>query len=334
MRIVRYHTGMREEWNRLVDESKNGTFLWNRNFMEYHAHRFADCSLMAYAENGALLAALPAHLDGDIVCSHGGLSYGGLILSRGITMRQTMDAWCGMMGRYAAELHPARMICKPIPYIYSTYPAEEMLYALFRSGAVLKARALSSALPLDAPLPLRTLRRRGMKKAVRDGWHVVENHTEDSQRLQRFWQILDTVLAGRHATHPVHSPQELQLLRSRFPGQISLFTVERDNAMAGGCVVFITPAVVHIQYIAASEEGRACGALDLLFAHLIGERFGGRRAFLDFGISTEQGGHLLNEGLTFQKEGFGGRAVCYDTYEIDFTNPHLASLLNEYDRRD
>ena len=31
--------------------------------------------------------------------------------------------------------------------------------------------------------------------------------------------------------------------------------------------------------------------------------------------STEQMGHLLNVSLIFQKEGFGGRGMCYDIYE-------------------
>ena len=37
-------------------------------------------------------------------------------------------------------------------------------------------------------------------------------------------------------------------------------------------------------------------------------------AYFDFGKSTERHGEYLNEQLIFQKEGFGGRAVCYDTY--------------------
>ena len=37
--------------------------------------------------------------------------------------------------------------------------------------------------------------------------------------------------------------------------------------------------------------------------------------YFDFGISTEHNGRLLNEGLIYQKEGFGGRGICYDTYE-------------------
>ena len=70
-----------------------------------------------------------------------------------------------------------------------------------------------------------------------------------------------------------------------------------------------------MQYIASGEEGRTYGALDLLFRHLVSERYK-QFEYVDFGTSNEDGGRYLNEGLIFQKEGFGGRAVCYDTYEI------------------
>ena len=42
------------------------------------------------------------------------------------------------------------------------------------------------------------------------------------------------------------------------------------------------------------------------------------RTYFDFGVSTENGGGYLNEGLIFQKEGFGARSVVYDTYEMLF----------------
>ena len=56
------------------------------------------------------------------------------------------------------------------------------------------------------------------------------------------------------------------------------------------------------------------GALDLLFDTLI-DSCSGSFKYFDFGRSTEHGGRYLNESLIFQKEGFGGRGVCYDTYE-------------------
>ena len=82
-----------------------------------------------------------------------------------------------------------------------------------------------------------------------------------------------------------------------------------------------TETVAHAQYIASSKEGTEVGALDGLFDYLINERYSDKKWF-DFGISTEQGGTYLNEGLVFQKEGFGARAVVYDQYVINLTESY------------
>ena len=74
--------------------------------------------------------------------------------------------------------------------------------------------------------------------------------------------------------------------------------------------------MAHVQYIASTDEGKELGAVDLLFLYLINNKFKNIRYF-DLGTSVEQGGKYLNEGLLFQKEGFGGRAVVYDTYEME-----------------
>jgi hypothetical protein len=84
--------------------------------------------------------------------------------------------------------------------------------------------------------------------------------------------------------------------------------------MLGGVVFYVTRHVVHSQYIAASPEGKKLHVLDLLFQKAI-EKSLRNHEFFDFGISTVEHGTELNESLIYQKEGFGGRAVCYDIYE-------------------
>ena len=103
-------------------------------------------------------------------------------------------------------------------------------------------------------------------------------------------------------------------MASHFPSNIRLYAAYLDNEMVAGTVLYIMSRVVHVQYISASAKGKAVGALDLLFHHLINEAFPDKPYF-DFGKSTEDHGRLLNKSLIFQKEGFGGRGVCYDTYE-------------------
>jgi hypothetical protein len=83
--------------------------------------------------------------------------------------------------------------------------------------------------------------------------------------------------------------------------------------MVGGIVVYVTPRVVHAQYISATPEGKRMGAIDAVVEMLL-RSFPAQR-YLDFGKSTEAHSEMLNADLLFQKEGFGARALCYDTYE-------------------
>lgn len=318
MQTVRYTPDSKALWDATVDASRNGTFLFRRDYMDYHKDRFADCSLLFLTDRGKCVACLPANFKAAErrVETHGGLTYGGLVCTSEVTTAMALDMLAAARETYR-RMGAATFIYKPVPHIYHTYPCEEELYALFRAGAVLSARAVSTAVDLTCARPLSTLRKRKAAKARRAGLIVDDCRTGDAEAaLADFWVILTDVLATRHHTRPVHTLGEASLLRSRFEEEMRLFVVRSpQGAVLAGCLAYVTPAVAHIQYIAAGSEGRACGALDLLFATLIDGRFAGRR-YLDFGISTEQGGTLLNEGLIFQKEGFGGRAVCYDTYTI------------------
>jgi putative uncharacterized protein (fragment) len=137
----------------------------------------------------------------------------------------------------------------------------------------------------------------------------------ESQDLATFWDILDKNLTNKYATHPVHSLEELTLLHSRFPNSIRLFMAFNDKGIAiGGTIIYEMPQVVHTQYISASPEGKRLGAIDLLFDYILNDVYANRKGFFDFGKSTEEEGKILNTTLIFQKEGFGGRGVCYDCY--------------------
>ena len=48
--IEHYTTGHKAEWDDFVARSRNGTFLLQRGYMDYHSDRFRDCSWMALSE--------------------------------------------------------------------------------------------------------------------------------------------------------------------------------------------------------------------------------------------------------------------------------------------
>lgn len=314
MQIVRYDDKYKQEWNELVLSSRNGTFLLLRDYMDYHRSRLSDCSLL-FLEKGKFQGCLPANLIDDTVYSHGGLTYGGLITRPEVNYIQVEEMLDAALTYYKDAFLITKFIYKPIPFIYHTYPAQEDLYWLFRKNARMMARAVSSTIDLQKPLDLSTLRKRHAARAQNRGVTICES--KDAKDWNAFWMILSTVLLKYHHCKPVHSLDEIKLLESYFPDNIKLITALYDGKIIAGCVTYLTKEVIHVQYIASSDVGRDLGALDLLFQTMIKAKECQSYHYLDFGISTENGGTYLNNGLLFQKEGFGGRAICYDQYEID-----------------
>ena len=92
MELIPYNSSLKEEWNSTVEMSKNGTFLFNRSFMEYHSDRFEDCSLMFF-DKKRCIACLPANIDraGQTVYSHQGLTYGGFVMLPRVTGGQLLE---------------------------------------------------------------------------------------------------------------------------------------------------------------------------------------------------------------------------------------------------
>ena len=311
----------RKAWDKFVSASRNGTFLFRRDFMEYHSDRFEDASLLI-CDNNKPLGLLPANRsrrDAATVESHGGLTYGGLLLGDKATAMLT-----GKMLHVAAEYYLAQgykqLVYKPTPYIYHRQPTEEPLYWLYRAGATLETRNVSTAVSLRNPLPLSELRGRKCRQAQNADLRIrgEKSGAAADEDYPAYWDLLTETLEQRHGVRPVHSLEEIKQLKSLFPNEIKLYTAERDGALLAGVLCFDCGNVVHAQYIAAGAEARTCGALDLLFATLL--EIYSDRAYFDFGISNEPETGRINEGLIFQKEGFGGRAVCYDRYLVSLNS--------------
>lgn len=301
---------MADEWNLFVAASKNGTFLFDRHFMDYHSDRFCDHSLLVYRDQ-RLYALLPANQKDDTLVSHGGLTYGGLVTDSRCSAKGVLDAFTAI-NEYLRQQGFRHVVYKAVPWIYHQLPAEEDLYALTSvCHARLTIRDISSAIIGDRKIRFSESRKSGIRKAHRQGLTIAE-----STDFATFWQILNENLTGKYGVRPVHSVAELELLHSRFPEKIRLYMVFDGETPVGGTLLFLTPQVLHTQYISANAFGKQHGAIDLLFDHLINNTYKDY-PYIDFGKSTVSDSADLNEQLIFQKEGFGARAVCYDTYEYD-----------------
>ena len=308
--IIRYDATMAAQWNELARQCRNSTFQHQRGYMDYHSDRFTDCSLIAL-HNGKPRALLPANVDGDTLWSHRGLTFGSWLVPPKhfdvTVMIEVMDATVAWMKDNGLK----RLVYKAVPHIYHRYPCEEDLYALFRHHASLIETNISTTIDLSCPLPLDRGNKSGANAARKAG--ITVGPSED---WQQYWHLLSSLLDERYDTRPVHTLDEILLLQSRFPDDIRLYTATLDGELLAGVVMYLSAPVAHCQYIGASPRGKESKALTLLFDYLIQEstRLGYR--YFDFGISNEDHGRYLNEGLVQQKSRLGGRGIVYNTFEI------------------
>lgn len=307
LEIVRYTPDQKQAWNDFVSRSKNGTFLLDRDYMDYHADRFTDHSLMVYRRD-KLYALLPGNIAGDTFYSHQGLTYGGFIMSDKTVAADVVQLFRLLNDQFRRE-GIRKVIYKPTPWIYHRQPSEEDLYAVVEVCGATVSRGLSSTISREHQNKWYRIRECGARHAKQLGLTVEE--TED---YKPFWQVLSNNLRERYGLNPVHTVEEIEMLHRRMPDHIRLMVVKEGDETIGGTVLYVSDRVVHSQYIAASPKGKQVHALDLLFDVVIRKALASHPYF-DFGISTEKRGTYLNEHLIYQKEGFGGRGVCYDWYE-------------------
>lgn len=311
MQVTKYEGNRKLEWDNFLKSSKNGHFFFYRDYMEYHSDRFKDFSLIIYNDKGNIMALLPASIDGDTVISHGGLTFGGFVSDSKMTVAKMLDVFANVK-QFLKNAGVRMFIYKCMPAIYNKYPSDEDLYALFRNNAKLYRRDVSFSIYLLDRLPYRYTRKSEIKKGYKHKYSL----QQESSKYEEYIALLDKILMKYHGTHPVHNVNELRLLAEKFPYNIKLYTAEKKGRIEAGTVLFLQSGVVHTQYLANSDEGKKTGALDCLLDWLITDVYKDKTWF-DFGISCEQEGRYLNEGLAAQKEGFGARAVVHDFYRIE-----------------
>lgn len=309
VKIQTYTQNQKDIWDAFVKNAKNGIFMFERGFMDYHSDRFKDNSLMFYDED-KLMAVLPASLHEKELRSHGGLTYGGFITSDKMKQHHMNDCFDALKN-YMQQNNISKLIYKVIPHIYHKQPAEEDLYSLYLNEARLLKIEPSTTVLLKDTFKMPKGRKAQVARAKREGVIIKQSTDFDT-----FIDMENLVLAERHNTKAVHTADELHLLASRFSDKIQLWAAEYQGKMVAGTLLFVYDNVVHTQYLAADDTAREIGALDLLIKTLMNQ-FSATKTYFDFGISSEDGGHYLNKGLIAQKEGFGGRTTIYQTWEIN-----------------
>lgn len=314
-KVIKYTHDFYNEWNDFIKNSKNGTFLFYRDFMDYHKDRFEDFSLLVFKKE-KLVAVLPANKVGQKIYSHQGLTYGGLILPNSISFKNALEIIYNIL-KFLCDNNINTFIFKQLPKIYNKKHSDEMDYFLFMLNAKVFRKDVSMVVQLSNKLEYSSLRKRKLKLATKIGLKfLIETD------MASFWnEILIPNLHKTYKVKPVHSLSEINKLRDQFPNNIKQYNVYFENELVAGCTIFETEKVAHIQYVSTKKE-KNIGALDFLIDQLLTKVYNNKTCF-DFGISNENEGRNINLGLLNWKQSFGASPLVHDFYEVETKNHQL-----------
>ena len=309
--IKKYDQNDSAIWNDFIAKAKNATFLFHRDFMEYHKDRFEDFSLLVYKDE-KVVAVLPANKNENAVHSHQGLTYGGLVFLSKLKA-ENIELILDQILFFLKENGIRNFYYKPIPNFYFPEGNNEIDFFLFKKGAFLDRKEMNLAINLSLPLKISKSKLKHFRRIESLDLYVVEE-----QNFQPFWEeVLEPRLLEKFEAKPVHSKEEITLLKQKFPESIKQFSVYQKDEIIAGVTIFETENIVKSQYGATSKKGEEVRALDFLFINLIEKYKREGKLFFDMGIVNEENEKRYNPGLLMQKEELGCTVYNQDFYIIN-----------------
>ena len=313
LKIRLYDPTLKPVWDNFLENCKNATFLFKRDFMDYHKNRFEDFSIMIYNGN-KLIALVPGNIDLNNVYSHQGLTYGGILIQSDSKFTEYLEIFSEVL-RFLKKKSINSLCVKQIPTIYNFNFNDELDYLSFVTDSKNYRKDIISVINLQSDFKIAKDRINGYKRGLKNLLEFREAYDFDD-----FWnELLIPNLAKKYSVNPVHSLDEIGLLKSRFKSNIRQFNVYKENKIVAGTTVFQTKNVVHVQYTASNSKKNILGSLDFLFYKLITDVYS-KHKYFDFGTSNERDGKKINQGLMYWKEGFGARSLTQNFYKFDITS--------------
>lgn len=296
-------------WNDFISQATNATFLFDRNFMEYHADRFQDFSLLVFEED-ILQAVVPANCKDNQIFSHQGLTYGGFVFRNEFPIGQIEKVLSEMFSFLQSQGFVKCEIKAMLPFYAPDFHAE-IQQVLSDKQAKITAQKMNLAIDFRTEYSISKSKLKHYRRLQSEGL-VVKKEAD----CTIFWQeVLEPLLLEKYQTKPLHSLAEINSLQSKFPNHIEQYNLYRDGKILAGITLFKTATVIKSQYGATTENGKKFRALDYLFLYLI-DSFKADYDYFDMGTVDDNSELGYNEGLLNQKKELGCSVYSQNIFQI------------------
>ena len=317
--LIKYEARYQSIWDDFIPRTANGTFMHKRAYMDYHADRFEDFSWMIF-EGEKLKAVLPAHRTGKDLYAHNGLTYSDFLFHYKLKLEhKVLILEAALPYLHKAEIEHIHL--KSIPWVFQSLIDDSNTYLYHQLQAEMKQVKPFFVRINGNEIPVNRNRKKNLKKMSGRGYHL----TEGVELLPEFWQVVEQNLKERYASRPVHSLEEIQLLMSRFPNEIKLFSLKVNDKLLAGALVYYINRAIHFQYIHAVSGEQEREAVEWLVYHLVQAH--ADKEFISFGTSGVEGNNL-HKGLVYWKQSFGSTLINQFYWDIPVANyPLLKNIL-------
>lgn len=296
-------------WNDFISQAGNATFLFHRDFMEYHQDRFEDHSLIIEDEKN-WVAVLPANRVENVIHSHQGLTYGGLVFKEDLGGNTVIILLASLLD-YLKRNHFKTFFVKPILsfYCHKIFTGIECL--LIHKKAELYRKDMNLTISFKENYTVSKSKLKHFRRVAALGLEIRQDND-----FRAFWsEVLEQRLLEKHNAKPIHSVDEIMYLHSKFPENIKQYNVYFEGEIIAGITLFIFKNGVKSQYGATTAVGEKMRALDFLFITLI-HGYQDKMAFFDMGTVAENNELGYNPGLLKQKEELGCSIYAQDYYSL------------------
>ena len=320
--ITKYNDILFDEWEKFISDSNNGTIFQKQAFLKYHINRkFVDGSLVI-KNKSTIVAVVPAAIKKNILYSHPGSSYGGIVLSHSLDFKMIHDILKVIDEYCIAQKYKALFLINS-PSIYQKKSDQSLDYLLQWNGFKQTELYISHAVDMSKTSDILSLLTKRKRRYINNNQELNSLTFEEEAYLDEFYDIL-IASKKKYNTTPTHSLDELIKLKDMFPQQIKLLVTRNENKIIGGSLIFFTNdnvALVFYNTILEQYRESQIAMLQLYKCMEIAKKHNFQ--WIDFGVShtPEQENPLTPKfSLIHFKEQFNAKGVLRIAYQKEYEN--------------
>lgn len=307
-KIEKYTPRKKNYWNNMVKKLTNDIFFFHRDYFSYFKSNFKENSLIIYDNKlKKFIGFIPGNISKNTFYSFEKLTFGGVFLENLYYKNIFFNDIFNTLINYLKKKNVKKVFFRFLPSLYYSNHNALLLSYLNNLKRSKIFTEISSYVNLSKLNNFSNLRIRSLNKNK-------DLIIKKEKITKKFWNFVSKNLRLKYQVNPVHTYKEIKFLEKKFPKNILFLSCYKSNIFLGGLVLFKFGEVLKVQYVGFDEKYKYLNPQDSITSHIIKKNTFNDVKILDFGISTENNGKLINKNLLFYKETFG--AINFNYFKI------------------